>query len=243
MLKGIFATLNGKSASARRLDIISNNLANALTPGFKATRAVFNVSDAPEPEVDPGLANPTYVNMSDTYIHFSDAPITQTGNPFDLAIEGPGFFAISTPQGTMYTRNGQFSLNSDKQLVTQDGRPVMGDSGGEIILDGKDINIEIDGTIYVDRIRVDRIKVVDFENKKDLRNFGASMFVNTNKDANPELPVDAPSVKQGAYEGSNVEVMKELVDMISTMRAYETYTKVDQAFNDLMGKLLQLGKG
>ncbi len=242
MLKGIFATLNGKSASARRLDVISNNLANALTPGFKATRVLFNVSDAPEPETDPGLANPTYVNMSDTYIHFSDAPIAHTGNPFDLAIEGPGFFAISTPQGTMYTRNGQFSLNGDKQLVTQDGRPVMGDSGGEIILDGKDINIEIDGTIYVDRVRIDKVKIVDFADKKDLKNYGASMFINTNKD-NVEQPVEAPSVKQGAYEGSNVEVMKELVDMIATMRAYETYTKVDQAFNDLMGKLLQLGKG
>jgi flagellar basal-body rod protein FlgG len=142
----------------------------------------------------------------------------------------------------MYTRNGQFALNGDKQLVTQDGRPVMGESGGEIILDGKDVNIETDGTIYVDQIRVDRIKVVDFEDKKDLRNYGASLFINTNND-NMEQPVDMPSVKQGAYEGSNVEVMKELVDMISTMRAYETYTKVDQAFNDLMGKLLQLGKG
>ncbi len=242
MLKGIFTTLNGKSASARRLDIISNNIANALTPGFKATRAVFNVSDMPDAEVDPGLTNPTYVNMSDTYIHFSDAPISQTGNPFDLAIEGPGFFAISTAQGTMYTRNGQFALNSDKQLVTQDGRIVMGEGGAEIMLDGKDINIELDGSIYVDRIRIDRIKIVDFADKKALRNAGASMFVNTDQN-NPEVPVETPSIKQGAYEGSNVEVMKELVDLISTMRAYETYTKVDQAFNDLMGKLLQLGKG
>lgn len=243
MLKGIFATLNGKSASARRLDIISNNLANALTPGFKATRAVFTVSDMPDPEVDPGLANPTYVNMSDTYIHFSDAPITQTGNPFDLAIEGPGFFAIQTPQGTMYTRNGQFSLNGDKQLVTQDGRIVMGESGAEIMVDGKEVNIELDGSIYVDRILIDRIRIVDFAEKKALRNAGASMFSNTDTKNNPEQPVESPSVKQGAHEGSNVEVMKELVDMISTMRAYETYTKVDQAFNDMMGKLLQLGKG
>ncbi len=241
MLKGIFATLNGKSASARRLDIISNNIANALTPGYKVIRPVFNVSETPETDTEPGLLHPTYVNMADSYIHFSDAPLMATGNPLDVALEGPGFFVVSTPSGNMYTRNGQFSLSADKKLVTQDGKPVMGDSGAEITIDGKDVKIETDGTIYVDRVRVDRLKVVDFKDKKDLRNYGASLFVNTSKDNN-ESTADATTIKQGAYEASNVEVMKELVDMISTMRAYETYTKVDQAFNDMMAKLLDMSK-
>jgi flagellar basal-body rod protein FlgG len=244
MLNGIFSTQSGKSANERDLDVIANNLANALTPGFKAISSAFN-SSVIEEASGPDQVPATYVNIPDSYTQFSDAPFAQTGNTLDLAISGNGFFAVSTPGGTMYTRNGQFGLTVDKKLVTQKGDPVMSQNGGDITLDGmnggKDIRIEKDGTIYVDKVLVDKLKVVDFQNKQDLKNAGGSLFVNTNE-KNGEVPAEGFSVQQGAYETSNVDIMSEMVRMISVMRAYESYTKVDQSASDILSKLIELGK-
>jgi flagellar basal-body rod protein FlgG len=244
MMNGIFSTLSGKIANETKLDIIANNLANALTAGFKASRPAFDsdlIEGGPEPDQLPSA----YVNIPDSYIHFSDAPITQTSNNLDLAIEGSGFFAVSTPQGIMYTRNGQFTLDSDKKLVTQDGNPVQGVNGGDITVEGnqngKDIKIDRDGSVYVDKIFVDKVKVVDFADKKPLKYSGTSLFSNTDIN-NTEVPPQNFSVVQGAYETSNVNVMKEMVDMMSAMRAYESYTQIDQNMADMLDKLIDLGK-
>ena len=240
MLNGIFSTQSGKSANERELDIIANNLANALTAGFKAIAPVFN-STVIEEASGPDQVPATYVNIPDCYTQFSDAPFAQTGNTLDLAIDGAGFFAVSTPGGTKYTRNGQFGLNVDKKLVTQSGDPVIGQNGGDITLDGKNITIGKDGSIYVDKLLVDKLKIADFQNKQDLKNAGGSLFVNTNE-KNEEVPAEGFSVQQGAYETSNVDIMHEMVRMISVMRAYESYTKVDQSASDMLSKLIDLGK-
>jgi flagellar basal-body rod protein FlgF len=240
MINRIFSTLGGKAANERKLDIVSNNVANALTPGFKATRPVFSVAEVGRP-TDPSELQQTYVNIADSYVHFSDAPFVETSNPFDLAVQGAGFFVISTPKGDRYTRNGQFTLDSNKRLVTADGNPVMGLSGGEMTVDGKDIKIEPDGSIFADGVQVDTVKVVDFADKRSLRNIGRSLFENTDS-KNTETTSDGYSVKQGAYEASNVDIMKEMVELINTLRAYEAYTKVDQMAGDVLEKLVELGK-
>lgn len=159
----------------------------------------------------------------------------------DVAIEGSGFFVVSTPNGDMYTRNGQFTLNADKQLVTQDGNPVMGQNGGEITINGKAVTIAADGTISVDGTIVDKLKVVDFSDKSSLKNVGKSLFTNVST-TNAETTADKASVKQGSFEGSNVDTVKEMIDMISAMRAYEAYTKADQAVDDSLGKLIDTVK-
>jgi flagellar basal-body rod protein FlgG len=240
MLNGIIGTLGGKSANERRLEIVANNIANALTPGFKASRPVV-IHNTYGDSNQQDQVQATSVNVSDSYVHFSDAPLVETGSVFDLALEGAGFFVVQTPQGNMYTRNGQFSLNQDKKLVTMSGNFVVGESGGEITIDGRDVRIETDGTIFVDKVRVDRIKVADFKSLKELRNFGMNLFVNTDSN-NVEVPAEAYTVKQGFYEASNVDIMKEMVEMINALRAYESYSKVDQSFNELMGKLIDLGR-
>jgi flagellar basal-body rod protein FlgG len=240
MLSGIFSTSSGKTAIENDLQIISNNLANALTAGFKAVAPVFssmNVEEATSPDQLPA----TYVAVPDCYIQFYDAPLTQTGNAFDLAIEGNGFFAISTPQGKMYTRNGRFAVNADKKLVTQSGYPVISQGGGDITIDGKDVTITSDGSVYVDRLFVDRLTIVDFPNKQALTNTGGSLFANASR-KDDEVPAEGFFVQQGAYEGSNVDIMKEMVQMITVLRAYESYTRLDQSASDMLGKLIDLGK-
>jgi len=211
MINQIFRTLGGKSANEKRLDVISNNVANSLTPGFKATRAIFNIAPVGEP-TNPGELQQTYVNIADSYVHFSDAPFVDSGNPLDLAIEGSGFFVISTPSGEMYTRNGQFTLDKDKKLVTMDGNAVVGQGGAEITIDGGNVEIGADGSIVVDGARADAIKIVDFTDKRTLRNFGNSLFVNLDDRNQPIAPSNS-SVRQGAYEASNVDVVKEMVEL------------------------------
>jgi flagellar basal-body rod protein FlgF len=243
MLKGIYSTMSGKFVSEKRMEMISNNLANALTPGYKASRPKVNMVEDGNSPVSPDQLTPTFMNLIESYIHFSGAPLVETKNALDVAIEGDGFFVVSTKEGNMYTRNGKFTLDQDKRLVTLDGSPVLGQNG-EVTIDarqGGDIKIENDGSIFVDKILVDRLKIADFADKKGLRNYGESKFVNTNPAA-VEITPDNFTVKQGFYEASNVNVMNEMVDMMSTVRAYETYTKVDQFFGDMLEKLVNMGR-
>jgi flagellar basal-body rod protein FlgF len=240
MLKGIFSTLSGKFLTERRMEIVSNNIANALTPGYKTSRPVFNVEKSEGISGNSSELQNTYNNVIDSYIHFSDAPLVESGNKLDLGIEGDGFFVISTKDGNMYTRNGQFAINKEKKLVTLDGMPVSGQSG-DITIEGADIKIEADGSIFVDKVFVDKLKIADFKDKKDLRNYGSSLFINMNKD-NIETTSEAYTVKQGFYETSNVNVMNEMIEMMSTLRAYESYSKVDEFFSDMMSKLINIGK-
>jgi flagellar basal-body rod protein FlgF len=239
MINNIFSTICSKSANERILEIVSSNVANALTPGFKAIRPIFSVVSVGETD-NPEQLQQTYVNVTDTYVHFSDAPLVQTGSTFDLAIEGNGFFVISTATGDMYTRNGQFTLDDQERLVTANGNPVLGE-GGEITVDGKDVKIEVDGSVFVDGERIDKIRVVDFDNKKSLANAGNSLFTNLDE-KNGEVSASGFAIRQGAYEASNVNVMKEMVELISALRAYETYTKVDQMTSDIFEKLIEMGR-
>lgn len=240
MINSVFSTFSGRAAAERRLDITANNLANAMTAGFKASRPVYNGSTVDD-EAWPDELQQTYVNIPDIYIHFSDGQLVSTGNKFDVAISGSGFFTVSTPNGDMYTRDGQFTLSADKKLVTTDGNPVVGQNGGEITIGGRNVAIGADGSVVVDGTQVDKLKVVDFSDKRYLKNAGNSRFVNTSAE-NGETDAQNFSVKQGYYEASNVDVMKEMVDMISSVRAYEAYTKADQAVDDSLGQLISTVK-
>jgi len=238
-----YVTVAGKYVNEKRLDMIANNLANSLTAGFKASRPVFDVvSSTADGSGTQALLKNVYVNLSDSYIDFSDASLVESGAVLDLAILGNGFFSVLTPEGMRYTRNGQFMLDKTGRLVTMTGQPVMG-KGGEItinVTDGKAISIESDGSIYLGKDLVDIVKVTEFKNINDLKPVSKSNFINTGND-----PGDVPkvySVKQGAYESSNVNVVREMVDLIHTMRAFECYTKIDQMFSDINQKVTDLAK-
>ena len=240
MINSVFSTFSGRASAERRLEITANNLANAMTAGFKASRPVYNGSTVDD-SIWPDELQQTYVNIPDIYVHFSDGQFVSTGNKFDVAISGNGFFEVSTANGNMYTRDGQFTLTADKKLVTMDGNPVVGQNGGDITIDGKNVAIGPDGSVVVDGAQVDKLKVVDFQDKSSLKNAGNSCFVNTSP-TNGETDAQNFSVKQGYYEASNVDVMKEMVDMITSVRAYEAYTKADQAVDDSLGQLISMAK-
>ena len=239
MLNGLFSNFSGKFVNSRRLEIISNNIANVSTPGFKVSRPVFNAFTGEDESGNEMLQN-TFVSMYDSYLNFAAAPLLETGSNLDFAIEGEGFFVVSTKDGPMYTRNGKFTINKDKQLVTADGDPVLGKSG-EITIDGKEINVENDGSIYVDNTFVDAIKIVDFDDKKYIRNYGKNLFINT-KEGSSEIIPENSTIRQGYYEASNVDVMREMIEMIHTVRAYEAYTKIGESLDNVLGQLIDLAK-
>jgi len=241
-----YTTVAGRFVNEKRLDIIANNIANATTAGYKAVKPVFGMATAPASNEAASGTNQmknAYVGLYDTFIDFSDAAVVDSGATFDMAIIGKGFFVIQGENGAMYTRDGQFTINSSGGLVTMNGDPVLG-KNGEIKLsvkDGKDIRIEQDGTIYLGKDSIDTIKVVDFENKRALQPVGKNLYVLADQNE-PETTPDWYSVRQGSYESSNVNVFQEMVQMIHAMRAYECYTKVEQMFSDINGKLVDLGK-
>jgi flagellar basal-body rod protein FlgF len=239
-----YVTVAGKYINEKRLDMISNNLANSLTSGYKAMKPVFGmVSTEGETTTEGGQLKNAYVSIYDTFIDFSDAAIVDSGATYDMAIVGDGYFVIQGKEGNLYTRNGQFTVDKSNRLVTMNGDPVQG-SGGEITIDttdGKEVLIETDGSIFLGKDLVDKVKIVDFKDKKGLRPIGKSLFTNENK-AEPEIVPNVYAIRQGAYEGSNVNVFREMVEMIDTMRAYESYTKLDQMFGDINTKLVELGK-
>jgi len=239
----LYTTVAGKYVNERRLDIIANNIANSSTAGFKAVKPVFNMVSTTTASGDTKQLKNAYVSLYDTYTDFSDAPLVDSGATFDVAISGKGFFVVQGKDGPMYTRNGQFTLDSNNRLVTMNGDPVLG-KNGEInitIKDGKDILIEEDGTIFLGKDSVDTLKVVDFKNENALQPVGKNLYVMADK-AEPEITPDWYSIRQGSYESSNVNVFHEMVEMIQTMRAYECYTKIDQMVYDVNTKLVDMGK-
>lgn len=239
MIKGIYDVVTGAIGQEKKLAVIANNLANAQTAGFKAMKLIFEAleSDA----VVPNESLPTtFVAVFDSFTDFAHAASVETGNRTDVAIQGDGFFAVNTPEGIRYTRNGQFTLDSEKRLVTSDGFPVMGEGGG-LNLDGSEIMIESDGSVFVDRVVAGKLKIVDFKDKRSLQPVGRGFFVNTDP-ANGETAPERYVVRQGAYEASNVEVVKEMVEMMAALRAYESYSKVIQSVNDMYGKLIDVAR-
>jgi flagellar basal-body rod protein FlgF len=230
----------GRTIQIRRLEFLANNISNSSTAGYKASKPVFQsmlstgMEDRKEAVAFPG------VKEQIPYIDFAEAPLIKTGGKLDLAIEGSGFFVISMDGSFLYTRNGQFLLDGQKRLVTPDGYPVMGEDG-ELILNGDNISIERDGSIYVDKVVIDKLKVVDFENKNHLQNFGMSLFGNINVEADHFVPASY-SVRQGFIESSNVNIVQEMISLIECLRAYETYDKAKKYLSDIDNKVLGIAR-
>lgn len=217
-------TVIGKTLAERKLDVLVNNLANLSTAGFKAGRVSFIIGSS---QTVPSIES------ARTSIDFSQGPLVRTENPFDLAIEGNGFFVVSKGGGLRYTRNGQFTIDKEGRLVNGDGDPLLG-RGGEIRVKGTDVRVEADGSILVDGALVDKLRIADFARRDSLRYSGHGMFTAS---AEAEIEAEGYTIRQGFYEGSNVNMIMELANLINVLRAFETYTKISQMQDELNSRL------
>ena len=237
MNSGIYPAVSGSLAAMRRLDVISNNLANVNTPGYKKDKMSFEgllAGSVNPPAVPQGKTADPILQKENMYIDYAAGPISQSGNPLDLALDGDGFFAVTTPEGTAYTRQGNFHPSADGTLVTVDGYPVQGVGGTAIRIQGSHVEIDAKGAVMVDAAEAGTISVVDFEKPYVMTKIGSALFIPTNPQAAPAAA--KAQILQGHLEGSNVESISEMVQLIETNRYFEACSKVIKGFDDITAK-------
>lgn len=246
MHPALWVSKTGLSAQDTNMATISNNLANVNTTGFKRDRAVFQdllyqINRQPgglntqNSELPSGLQLGTGVRIVGTTKQFSQGNLQVTEQPLDMAVNGRGFFQVLMPDGSIaYTRDGQFQLNSNGDVVNPDGYAL--EPSIQVPDNATSLTIGKDGTVtaIVDDqsspINLGQISLVDFINPQGLQAIGNNLFRETNASGNPsegEAGINGlGTIEQGSIESSNVEVVEELVNMITTQRAYEMNSKV-----------------
>jgi flagellar basal-body rod protein FlgF len=230
--------LSYQLAAFRSIDVIANNVANVSTPGYKRESVRFEeVLEHVKPAEDQkGSQTLSFVKDAGILRDLSDGRIEQTGAPFDLAINGSGYFAIQTSAGERYTRNGHFTLNADGLVVTEDGDPVLGDGGPITIApDDGDISFGADGTISGKQGQLGKMRLVDFANPRELQKQGNSLY-STSQNAGPATTA---SLQQGMLESSNVQPIVEISRMIEVMRSYEATTTLEKSSSELKRTAIQ----
>ena len=250
MLRGLYTASSGMITQTKIMDVLANNLANVNTVGYK--RDVVVTSPFPNFEVtrhggdntppNGKIGTMDYGVVVDTFhTNFEEGAFSQTNGKLDFAIDGNGFFVVNTPNGQRYTRDGSFTLSKDGYLVTQEGYIVEGENG-PIQLSQGDISVDEMGNIINNGQLVDRLRIVDFDNYDGLRKEGNNLFFIDNS-ANVQVIPATGKIKQGFLEQSNVNSVKEMVNMISVMRNYESNQKVVIAFDETLGKAVnEVGK-
>jgi flagellar basal-body rod protein FlgF len=232
--------LSAQMALGRELEVIANNMANVSTTGFKGRTTRFQEYLMPRasaetfPTSDRRLS---YVIDSGTPLDLSQGPIETTGNPLQAAIKGDAFFAVQTPQGERYTRNGAFELNAQGELVTSDGYRVLGD-GGPIQISQQETGAAIgpDGTISTNQGNRGKLRLVAFANPQALTNAGGNLYA-SNAPAQPAGPL--ARVEPGAVERSNVSPVLTMTRMMEVNRLYALVSDTVSRMDTLRGTAIQ----
>jgi len=235
MDSGYYAACTALAARTQALDTIANNLANANTAGYRAEHNIFSAVLAnTQSGAGSNLSNAinNFGIVSGTSLDLSQGALQKTGNPLDLAIQGTAFFAVKTPNGVMYTRNGSFQVSATGQLITSAGDPVMGDKGTITMLPGAS-SISPDGTISSNGAIAGKIRLVDFPAGTQLQTEGNSYY-SAPKDA--ETPATDSKVQQGTLENSNVNPILSMVELITAQRSAESMQRALSMFSSEMDK-------
>jgi flagellar basal-body rod protein FlgG len=215
------------SRASERAEVSAQNIANATTPGFKSHRAFSDV-------IESDLAASQNIGNRIVRFDWAAGKLVQTGNPFDAALAGPGFFVVRSPLGLFYTRNGQFHRDSSGHLVTSTGLMLQSTSG-DIAVSGGNIEISADGTVLDQGEPVARLMIVDVANVQDLRPVGNNLF---EVPANGGHTVSNPQIRQRMIEASNVSTADEMLALMAALRSAESGQRVVQVYDDLMGRAL-----
>jgi flagellar basal-body rod protein FlgG len=260
MFRSLATAASGMEAQQTKLDVTANNIANVSTSGFKKSRAEF--ADLMYQQVRPagaptgnGAAAPTATEIGlgtrlvSTAREQSQGELHQTGNTLDVAIEGHGFLPVTLPSGqTGYTRNGALQMSSEGRLVTSDGYAIAGDI--TIPPDAQSVTIAADGTVSAtiptdaQPVELGKIQLATFANPAGLSAQGQTLFRETA--ASGAAVLGAPGeggaghLRQGMLEVSNVNVVEEMIDLISGQRAYEVNSRVIKAADEMLGQTAQL---
>jgi flagellar basal-body rod protein FlgG len=260
MIRSLWISKTGLDAQQTQMDVISNNLANVSTAGFKRSRAVFEdllyqtirqpgAQSSQQTQLPSGLQLGTGVRPVATERVFTQGNLQQTNNHKDVAIQGEGFFQVLMPDGaTAYTRDGSFQVDSQGQLVTASGFVVQ--PAITIPATAASITIGRDGTVSITQAnvatptQVGTLQLVTFVNPAGLEAKGENLYVETGSSGSPSTNTPGTNgsglLVQGYVETSNVNVVEELVNMIQTQRAYEINSKAITTSDQMLQRLSQL---
>lgn len=260
MIRSLWISKTGMDAQQSQLDVISNNLANVNTTGFKRSRAVFedllyqNVREpgaqsSQQTTLPSGMQIGTGARIVATERLHTQGNLQQTGNSTDVAITGNGFFQVQMPDGTLaYTRDGSFQVNAQGQLVTSSGYPVQPavtiPQNATSLTIGKDGVVTVTTPGAVNNTQVGTFQLANFINPAGLRSMGENLYAETEASGTANLANPGSNgvgaLSQNYVETSNVNVVEEMVNMIQTQRAYEINSKSVQTSDQMLEKLSQL---
>ncbi|MCZ7587072.1 MAG: flagellar basal-body rod protein FlgF [Deltaproteobacteria bacterium] len=234
MTNGIYSAVLGARVQDMRLDVIANNVANADTPGFRRDVPVFSTQTEylPDKRFDRDRASLGDANRFFAAVpSFQPGPVHHTGRMGDMAIEGDGFFVVMTPNGEAYTRGGAFQVDPQGYLATGQGYQVMGQGGPIQVEPGAEFTVGTDGTINVGDQSVDKLRIAAFEERVSASKMGKSLLVaapDAEMVENPEF-----TIVDRALEGSNVNIVREMADMIAAGRQFEAYQRTIRMFDEI----------
>ncbi len=248
MLRGLYTAYTGMEAQQHKMDVVANNLANASTTGYKQDNVVFKsfsevlavkIND-PEVASNHKIGRMTLgVQVDNIYTNFEQGALSFIEDPLTIGVEGEGMITIGklNEDGTYserFTRDGGLTVDQNRRLVTKDGFVVLGENGPITIPAGQ-MSVNQDGSIFVDNQRVDKIQMTSFDNLSALKKIGASQFEQTERTV--KIPFTG-SVRQGYEEASNVNSVKEMIDMISLQRTYEANQKVLTTYDETLDNVV-----
>lgn len=255
MVKGLYTGYTGMINSQKRLDVISNNLANATTTGFKAegctsqsfdSMYAIKIKDATVGHLSQNVGSVTLgTKIGETYRDWEQGSLQSTGSTYDFAIAGKGFFSVeftgkNGTTSTLYSRDGAFQMDSEGYLVTKDGDYILGESGRiQLPTDLSELSVDSQGGIYADGQYVDTFALVDFEDYNYLEEYGENLY---RAAEGAEEKDCTASVQQGYLEASNINVVSEMVDMIAVAREYESGQKVIQTIDEMLSKMVSISE-
>lgn len=228
----MYKALSGAVAQMRQLETASQDLANVNTSGYKKQRLAFSEVLAKRLPADDRLGG--WVAVGDQRTHHGQGALHGTGNPFDLALEGNGFFIIQTSRGERYTRNGEFTRKADGTLITPQGDAVLGDAG-PLQIAGAKLEVASDGTVRSDEGEVGRIRIVRFTDPGQAVKEGANLFVTL--PANVQEAGDV-RVVQGSLEQSNMSPVDGMVSLITIHRLFESYERAMKLMDSATAKMI-----
>jgi len=236
MVNGLATASMGMRHAINKQDVLSNNLANVQSSGFKLAKLVTSTEVDIRPNDEGLLVQREEQIVDDVFLDFSPGPLIETQNPFDVSLRGAGFLEVQSGQEVVYTRSGHFAKSEEGFLVTLSGDRVLSDLGSEIALDGEKMTISEDGGVFVDGLKVAQLGLKNFAQTQSLQSMGQGYFRNSDPVNNPAQAAESVRVAQGYLEGSNVNSVDSMVQMIAVFRNYEAGQKVIAAIDDTLGK-------
>jgi len=237
MIKGIQTAASGMLPHLKKQEATANNLANVSTPGFKRDGVFLKVLSEAQKKAIATQSDWEEPMLDEIYVDFQQGKLDYTGDSLNVAIEGDGFFVVSTPYGERYTRNGSFRLDGEGFLISGDGDKLLTD-GGPVNIVGNDIKIDESGRISVDGNQLGQLLVVDFPKPYQLERVEGGVFAPKNENV-VSIVASNYFIRQGFVERSNVEAVYEMTEMIDSFRDYEGGQKAIQIQDQSLEKLFE----